>query len=304
LFSIFLGSWGLLVMRAAYLQILPNARFEKLERRQFETQISVNSRRGSIFDRDGRELALSTPAYSLYADPSILNGRRAIAKKLSKEFGQSFGLFYSKLKDKKKQFVWLQRQIDLKIYEKIKSWNIHGLAFIEEPKRMYPNGSLLSQTLGIVGSDGRGLEGVEMKYDTSLRGNPKKFTVRKDARGRPLITDAEIFTQSPEGNDLYLTVDRDIQYVLERELSSAMKEHDAESAMGIVLDAKTSAILAIASQPANESRRNRIVSDSIEPGSTMKTFIVAGALRQKLLKPNSKYFCENGSFKIGNRIIR
>jgi len=306
--------WGALILRAAYLQFLPNEKLQSLQSRQFQTVVTLQARRGAIVDRNGRDLAMSASAYSLYADPKILEKRRALARNLAKELGVGFDGIYAKIKDSNKRFVWIQRMMDEEKAQRIKAWNIRGLSFVEEWKRVYPNESLLAHTLGFLGSEGQGLEGLEKAFDPALKGNSKKVSVRRDARGRPLIADGLIFTENPDGNEVKLTVDSDIQYNLENELSQAVARFEADSAVGVVLDAKTSAILAMASVPTFDVnnavktppalRRDKVANDAFEPGSTMKTLVIASALRQGILAPNTRFFCEHGSMKIGDKIIR
>ncbi|MGE0632852.1 MAG: penicillin-binding protein [Pseudobdellovibrionaceae bacterium] len=306
--------WGITFFRAFYLQLVPNEKLQALKNRQFQTSVTLNSRRGAILDRNGRDLALSQTAYSLYADPSLLRGKRDLARKLAKELDFGFENVYGKIQDPDKRFVWIARFLDKDKADKIKGWKVRGLAFVEEWKRVYPNDSLLSSTIGFVGGEGSGLEGLEQKFQEPLQGNQKKIVVRRDARGRPLVAEGLLFVENPDGSDLKLTVDLDLQYVLENELTAALTAHEADSAVGLVLDAKTSAIVAIAGAPAfdanralrvaPEMRRNRAVMDSFEQGSTMKTLVIAGALREKLLAPNKKYDCEDGVYKVGDRIIR
>ena len=306
--------WSLLITRAAYLQLFPVERLRALQERQFQTVITLQSRRGAIVDRTGRDLALSMTAFSLYADPKLIQGKKFVAKKIAKELGVSFENVYSKIKDDKKRFVWIQRQMEPEKADRIKALEIRGLSFVDEFRRVYPNETLLSQTMGLVGSEGQGLEGLELGYDAQLRGNKKKVSVRRDARGRPLIADGMMFADNPDGAELKLTVDGEIQHMLEGELHGAITEFDADQAFGVILDAQTSAIVAMAASPgfdANqgskispERRRNRALTDSFEPGSTMKTFVIAAALHEKILAPNTKYNTENGQFKIADRVIR
>lgn len=306
--------WGVLALRSASLQVLPNSRLKTLRERQFRTVVTLPARRGAITDRQGRELALSTTAYSIYADPKIIESRRWVARQLGKELGQNPALIYAKIRDPQRRFVWIQRKVDPALADKIKAMDIRGLSLVQEWRRVYPNESILAHTLGFLGSEEQPLEGLELQYDERLRGNLKKVMVRRDARGRPLIADGLLFQQNPDGHDLRLTIDSEIQYMLESELQAAVAEFQADSAVGIVLDAQTSAVRAMATVPtfdANKAmktsadfRRNRAITDAFEPGSTMKTFVVAGALREKKLQPNTKYFCENGSFKVADRIVR
>lgn len=314
LFSGLVLLWGILILRAAVLQVLPNKRLEALQNKQFNTVITLQSRRGAIVDRKGRELAVSTKAYSLYADPKLIESKKWVARKLAAILGMSQENIYSKIKDKNRRFIWIQRLMDLETAEKIKNLNVKGLQIVEEFKRVYPNENLLSQVIGFVGKEGQGLEGLELSFDQALQGNKKKVTVRRDARGRPLIADGLMFAENPDGAEIKLTVDADLQHVLETELKQTISEFEAENAMGIILDARTSAILAMSSAPsfdANrakslrpELRRNRVVTDAFEPGSTMKTFVIAAALREKIIQPNTKYNTENGVYKVGDRIIR
>lgn len=314
IFAGILVLWSMLILRAGYLQFLPNGRLNSLQNRQFQTKVTLQARRGAIVDKSGRDLALSATAYSLYADPKILNNKKAVAKKIAKALNQPTDLIYSKIKDGSRRFVWIQRLLEQNKADEIKAWNIRGLSFVEEWRRVYPNENLLAQTLGFLGSEGQGLDGLELGYNTVLVGNQKKLQVKRDARGRPLINNGLMFTETPEGSELHLTVDSELQYRLETELANAVTTFDADHAVGVILDAKTSAILALASAPtfdvnkamktAQEYRRNRVLTDAFEPGSTMKTFVVATALRDKVVKPNTKFYCEKGSFKVGNHVIR
>lgn len=306
--------WSMLILRAGYLQFLPNDRLNSLQNRQFQTKVTLQARRGAIVDSNGRDMAMSTTAYSLYADPKILENRKLAAKKLSKVLNQSYESIYAKIKDGNRRFVWIQRMLEQDKADEIKSWDMRGLSFVEEWRRVYPNETLMAQTLGFLGSEGQGLEGLELGYNQVLAGNQKKVSVKRDARGRPLINDGLMFIENPEGNELRLTVDSDLQYRLESELANAVSTFEADHAVGVILDAKTSAVLALASAPTfdvnkaaktqAEYRRNKIVTDAFEPGSTMKTFVIAAALRDSLVQPNTKFYCEKGSFKVGDRIIK
>jgi cell division protein FtsI (penicillin-binding protein 3) len=311
-FFVFL--WGTLVFRAADLQILPNSRLEALQKKQFETVITLQARRGVIFDRDHRELAVSLPAHSLYADPKLIQKPRLAARNLAPLLKIPYPVLLAKLTTKNRRFVWLKRFLLDGEKAKVDAWKLKGLAFVEEPKRVYPNSNLLGQTLGFVGNEGHGLEGIEAEYQEYLQGNKETVNLQRDARGRPLIVNGRIFTNRPDGASLYLTIDSDLQFALERELKMTQSLYSAESAVGVILDAQTSEVLAMASTPnfdpnipgeaKPEYRRNRAITDVFEPGSTMKPFVMAAAIEKNLLKPSTKFFCEDGKYKIGKRIIR
>lgn len=313
IFAGILVLWSALAIRAAYLQFMPNDRLNSLQNRQFQTKVTLPARRGAIVDRAGRDLAMSMAAYSLYADPKIIENKKQVATKLAKVLGVSQPFVYSKIKGKKR-FVWIKRMLDQETADKIKKMEIRGISFVEEWKRIYPNENLLSQTLGFLGSEGQGLEGLELGHNQILAGNKKKVVVKRDARGRPLIQDGLMFIENPEGAELRLTIDSELQYRLESELVNAVSTFEAENAVGVILDAQTSAILAVASAPmfdankasnvAADVRRNRVITDSFEPGSTIKSFLIATALREGVVQPNSKFYCEKGVFKVDDRIIR
>ncbi|HVK62701.1 MAG TPA: penicillin-binding transpeptidase domain-containing protein, partial [Bdellovibrionales bacterium] len=185
---------------------------------------------------------------------------------------------------------------------------------VEESKRIYPNENLLSHVLGFVGGEENGLEGLELRYNDRLQAAAKEVNVRKDARGRPLLVAGQMVSETPVGSDVQLTIDRELQFIVEQELANAVTQHEADSAVAVVLDAQTSEVLAMASAPtfdpnkpqgfSLERKRNRAITDSFEPGSTMKTFVIAGALTKGLVKANTKIDCEGGTMRIGKRIIR
>ncbi len=313
LFSFLLVLWLVVLVRGAFIQIFPDERLASLKRRQFETSIQIRTRRGAILDRNGKELAASVPSFSLFADPKLVSAPNYVAGKLARELKMRKSELAKSLRPRSRRFVWLKRQLPEKVMMEIRAWNEPGLGFIEESKRVYPDGSLMAQTLGFVGADGRGLEGLELQFDKELRGGWKNVLLPRDARGRPLLPNGHLFTDVPDGSDVQLTIDAELQFILEQELAQALVSHDAERAEGLILDPQTFEILAMATLPTfdlnnpqrypGEIKRNRLVTDAFEPGSTMKTFLMAAALEKKVIRPNSKYDCENGRLKVGDRWI-
>ena len=303
-----------LFFRAAFLQVIPNERLKKLQTRLFQTTVHLDPRRGAIVDRHGRDLAISFSAQSVYADPQLIKEPRRASRVIGKILGVAPQTLFAKIKDPSRRFVWIQRKLDSSRVKQLKQLNIAGIGFVDDWKRVYPNDGLLSQTLGFVNSEGKGLEGLELVHQSLLEGDPMKVAVRRDARGRPLMTDSLLFTEHPEGKEVKLTIDSEMQFQLETELANAVAEFDADGAVGVILDAKTSALRALASNPTYDlndlsnsvalHRRNKVITDAFEPGSTMKSFVIAAGLKEKILQPNTKYFCENGSMRVGNRIIR
>ncbi len=305
--------WSLLIFRAGYLQFIPHNKLNTLQARQFQTVVTLPARRGNIYDKNGKELAMSSPSYSLYADPKILKDKKKVADQLAKITGLAGREIMLKIADGSRRFVWLDRLIDATAAEKIREMKVKGLGLVEDWKRVYPNDSLLGSTLGFVGKEGQALEGIELYHDESLRGQQKKVVTRRDARGRPLVQDGLLFTENPQGKEMRLTIDSELQYFVEAEMMHTIREHDADGGWAVILDAKTSAIRAIASLPTYDpnspqnansfQRRNRAITDTFEPGSTLKTFVIAQAIDEKKVKPNTKIFCENGNFRIGKRVI-
>ncbi len=312
-FFILFLAWIGLIAKAFYLQVLPNKRLSELKKKQFERILTLQPRRGAIIDRNGKELAVSVSSHSLFADPSLVKNPGMVSQKLAKVVGVNSKTIYKKLLNKDRRFVWIKRQMEKKYRDTIANWEIEGLGFIEEPKRIYPSETLFSQAIGFVGREGRGLEGLEYFFDEVLSGKTEQVQLRRDARGRPLLINGQVFSEFPDGANIQLTIDANTQFFLERELQHAVDSYDADTALGIVVDSETGEVLAMANvpgynsnQPGNFSlsiRRNRALLDAYEPGSTLKTFIVAAALSKGVAKPNSKYFCENGKFKIGKRTI-
>lgn len=312
LFIGFVALWMIVILRSAYLQILPNQKLSQLGQKQFKTVVNLPARRGSILDRKGRDLALTVQVPSVYADPKLITKPKKLARQLGHILHESPQGILEKINDPSRRFVWIKRLISKTEENRLRDLNEPGLAFVPEWKRVYPNDQLMGDILGLVSRDGRGIEGLEHQYEEQLKGSQQKISMRRDARGRPLVTDGLLFTESRDGAELRLTIDSEIQFHLENELLSAVNEFKADGAVGVILDAKTSAVLAMADivtrthleETAPVDHKNRAVTDAFEPGSVMKTFVVAAGIKEKLIQPNTKFFCENGTYKVGDRIIR
>ncbi len=303
------------VIQGARLQFFPEERLTAVKKQNFEKVIRLKPRRGIIYDRKGRELAISVAAHSLFADPFLIKDPYAVAKKLSQLLNQPFSSLYKKVKNKKKRFVWIKRHIEEESVRTVRSWKIRGLAFLQEPKRVYPNGSLLAQTLGFVGHDGQGLEGLELVHEKILRGQEKQLLVRKDAMGRPLLSEwsAGFSSFNSNGADIYLTIDSDLQFFFEKELKNVVHEYTAKSALGLIMDPQTGEIMALAHYPTFNPNhpfksdrklwRNRSITDAFEPGSTLKPFIMASALKKKIA-PSTRFSGHEGRLSVEGHIIK
>ena len=305
--------WLSLFIRSAYLQLIPHKKLSQLQDKLFDRTVLLKPRRGSIYDRKNKELAISIPSQSLFADPSQMKEPYYVAKKLSQLFKPSKKTYLKKLLNKKRRFVWIKRHLSEKETQEVKSWNLKGLYFLKENKRFYTNEKSLSQVLGFTGSDGQGLEGLEKQYDEILKGEPQKVLIQRDARGRPLFMDFSPFITKVSGYDVHLTIDSDLQFYLEKTLQKGIEKSQAESGIGILLSAQNSEILAMANLPnydankassfSSKKRRNRAITDIFEPGSTMKTFTLISALK-KGISPTKLYSTKGGQIEIDSHIIR
>jgi cell division protein FtsI (penicillin-binding protein 3) len=219
------------------------------------------------------------------------------------------------LKDRlyrKKSFIWLARKISPEQSAAIKKLNLKGINFIKESKRCYPNSYLASQIIGFAGLDNVGLEGLELYYNSYLKGESGWALFLRDARQKRLSLGEKVIS-ARDGYDLVLTIDEIIQYIAERELDKAYKTHHAKGATIIVMDPHTGAILALASRPsfdlnnpvrANKDEiRDRAICDLFEPGSVFKIVTASAALEEKKVTEEDKFFCENGAYKVGPHIL-
>lgn len=212
----------MVLSRAAYLQLVPDHRLQSLEKRQFETAVTLQGRRGDVFDRNAHELAASVTTYSIFADPKMLDEPRRVARVLSRELKTPYAALEERFRNKKRRFVWLERHLNKAastavteaLDAEFKHQKIHGIGVVEESQRLYPNDKLLAPVLGFVGDDGNGLEGLELALNSQLQGEKKTVNLQRDARGRPLIVAGQMFNQAPEGEDIVLTIDRELQFVL------------------------------------------------------------------------------------------
>ena len=305
--------WLGLFARLVQIQVLPHPQLEKFKTRQYTSLVTLQPRRGDILDRNGAELASSLKVYSLFADPTLIKNPKKVALKISKKFKMAYQKVYKSLKKEKTHFVWIKRKLELEDKKEVLSWDIQGLGFIEEFKRVYPKGHLFSQVLGFVGSDNTGLEGIEGYYDHLLSGQSFKARILRDAKRRPLLGENSFFFERPEGNTIKLTLDHHLQHQLSKELENATKQFDADLAVGVILDAKTSEILAMGNYPffdvnvakdiAPALRRNKAITDAFEQGSTFKTFTITSALKSKITTAQSEYYCEKGAFMVANHTI-
>lgn len=309
---LFIFSYLVILGRSFQLQVLSSETLrERAERQQQKATLST-PRRGRIFDREGQELAVSVAVDSIYAQPGNISDRSAVARQLSPILRIPRRELLNRLSPER-PFVWLSRRISPSQALKIKALDLKGIGFIRENKRFYPNRTLAGHLLGFAGLDSQGLEGLELKYDHLIKGEPELFLTERDARGQTIFPRGGNLLRSSEGNDLYLTIHKGIQHIAERELKKAVLETRAKSGVAIVTNPLTGEVLALALQPEFNPNcfwryqpsfwRNRAITDSFEPGSTFKVFLLAAAIEEKVAKPGDIFFCEKGSYEVGENII-
>ena len=304
--------FGLVLGKAFMLQVVDREFLVAKARSEVERHLSMGAVRGEIFDAGGERLAISLAVSSLYANPLKIRDKAETARRLGEVLGQDPDGIFDKLNTNKKRFVWLKRQLSPEEAEAVRALSIDGLEFCKEYRRAYPNGNLAANFLGFVGVDNQGLEGLELGLDDYLRAGSRKIKIRRDGRNRDMLDSGEI--KEARGASVVLTVDRRIQYVTEKALAQAVETYQAKSGLALVMRPKTGAVVAAAVWPTfdpNEyqkaskaSRRNRILTDPFEPGSTFKVFVAAAALEESVVSPETIINCENGAFKVGSNIVR
>ena len=293
--AIALGFMGL-VGRAAYVQVIANDFFLRQGEVRFARTLSLPANRGRVLDRNGMLLASSVPAPSIWANPEDIERDPAKLRELARLLEMSPAELDKKLKDDEKTFVWLRRQMDEPVVKQILALNIKGVYDIKEYKRLYPEGEAAAHIVGFTNVEDQGQEGVELVFQNQLAGKPGSRRVIKDRLGR--VVEAVGETVPPvDGQDLQLSIDSKVQFFAYQKLRDAVLEHKAKAGSVVVLDAQSGEILALANYPSyspdkrvnlsGEQLRNRALTDTFEPGSTMKPFAVALALEKGLVKPET-----------------
>jgi len=310
--SVFILLLLIIIFRAFQLQITEKDKLTQLVEKQYLKYVKLSPKRGIIYDRKKRELAISIEVDSVYARPGEVKNKKGVAKKLSPILQISYRNLKSNL-ESDRPFVWLKRRVSPSKARKIGNLNLEGVGFIKESKRFYPNKELASHCLGFAGIDLKGLEGIELNYDSYLKGKPGYLLVERDALGRNIYTQNIKQVDATKGYNLQLTIDKTIQHFVEKALEEGMKKSKAKAGVTIVMSPKTGEILALAVRPTFNPNnfwdysppqwRNRAVTDAFEPGSTFKTFLISSALEERIFKPQDIFYCENGSYPFGGKVI-
>lgn len=277
-----------LVVRAVDLQVVRKEFYQDQGDARYLRDIPIPVSRGTIFDRNGEPLAVSTPVESIWANPHELLANPDRLPQLAKALGVTTDALTERLIQRKdKEFLYLKRPVDPDAAKDILALQIPGVASERAFRRYYPSGEILAHTLGFTNIDDRGQEGLELAFDDWLAGKPGAKRVIRDRLGH-VVENVELLREAQQGRDLTLSIDRRIQYLAYRELKAAILEHNASSGSMVILDVSNGEVLAMVNQPSFNPnsrvsvepafRRNRGVTDVVEPGSTMKPFTIVAAL--------------------------
>ncbi len=309
LFVGFAYSIGFLI----FIQIFRAQYLSNLAQRQHEHSMVLEPRRGTIYDRNMRALAVNLPVYSVYANARAMrqHDEEDVVQKLSGIFNIDPQLIRAKL-DKNKYFVWIRRKVPEDLYRRTKALKLPGINFIKESKRFYPNQSLAAHLIGFAGMDNNGLDGLERDYDKYLKGQPGHSIILRDARSKELMFDKG-YSAPQDGFNVVLTIDETIQYIAERALDRMFKKYNCKGASIIVMNPKTGEILAFANRPTYnleevsqstpESRTNRAIVFTYEPGSVFKIVTASAALQENVIRETDLINCEHGAYRVANHIL-
>ena len=301
----------IIFLRAYQLQILEGSQLSSLAKEGYTGKFTLASQRGTIFDRNGKELALSIEVRSIYCYPKRVKDKTRTATLIAKALDIDKRYVVKKLHSSR-SFVWIKRKATPEEIKRVRELNIAGIDFTKESRRYYPCMETGAHVIGFASQDNSGLEGIELQYNRFLEGQEIRLNRIHDALGRPLLFDG-LGSEEEGPFDLILTLDKDINYKAQKALRKAVERSGAESGVCIVMRPQTGEILAMAVVPEFNPNifwrfrpyewRNRAVTDCYEPGSTLKAFLLAAALEDGVITPETVFNCEKGEYSIGNFII-
>lgn len=305
-FSFFFFIFLCILFKITYLQVFAKEFFKSLADSQYVTVISFEGDRGIIYDREGRILAKSINTYSVYADPELIDDKNKVTEHLSEILEVDKDILKEKL-SLPRRFVWIKRKIPWKDKEKLANLDLEGVGFIRGKKRFYTQNTIGSHILGSVNIDNRGIEGLELFYDSYLRGKQGGVSILRDSSASKLVFSPQTFHPQP-GANISLTIDAQIQYWAEFFLKETIEKFSAKAGSVVIIDSFTGEVLALANYPVFDPnrmgefpfdlRRNRAITDMFEPGSVFKIVTLMAAIAKKEFSDEDIIFCENGRYKI------
>ena len=298
--------------RAAYVQVYANDFFQRQGEVRFARTLELPANRGRILDRNGLILASSVPVPSIWAIPEDVDASKAQLVQLAKLLEMPLSELMKKLSDEDKTFVWIKRQVDESVAQKIHALGINGIYQRKEYKRQYPEGETIAHVVGFTNVEDRGQEGMELGFDKQLAGRPGSRRVIKDRLGR-VVEDVGEQVPPVDGKDLQLSIDSKMQFVAYQKLRDAVIANKAHAGSVVMLDVITGEVLAMANYPSyvpdkrqnmsGSQLRNRALTDTFEPGSVMKAFTVGLALETGRVKPLTQIQTAPGRVQITGSTI-
>jgi cell division protein FtsI (penicillin-binding protein 3) len=284
-------------VRLVQIQAVERDQYRQLGVDQRIHAVTVAADRGSIVDRNGNDLAISVQRSSIWANPSVISNPNGYARRLAPILGFDTSELSVMLGNKSRQFVYLARQVEKPVARRVRHLELRGIGFVAEAKRYYPAGPLAASLLGWVGTDNKGLGGLEYGSNRTLAGKAGRMEVEEDPQGNELPDGEHQVRPTTPGVDLVLTIDESLQFQAERVLAQDVQKNKAKGGIAIIADVRTGDVLAMATvdgatddapaQPAGHNERNRPLTDVFEPGSTNKAITIASALEAGLVSPTT-----------------
>lgn len=320
-----------LTVKLFFIQIINGPEYQQKAMDQWTRDVPVPSRRGTIYDRNGKELVTNAPAYQIYARPVDVNNKEEVASTLSEILGMDEDSLLVKL-DTKKDTILIKQKVDADIINTLREKELKGLIYIDDNKRFYTQSNFASYILGFTNYDNQGQDGVEATFEKYLNGFPGRDIKMTDSYGRELPGGDRKYYEPQNGLNLILTIDEVIQHFTEKAIENALNENKAKRTMAIVMDPKTGDIFSIAVKPDYDNNnprkipeeyeekwgqmslkeqydalfkiwRNPIISDTYEPGSTFKIVTSAAGLEEGVVKPDDKFYC-SGFVEVGGHRLK
>jgi len=306
--------WAMLVFRMFFIQVIDADRLGAAIESRFEAKVSLPPLRGNFYDRNGKRLTDNIEHYTFSANPRKVKDRDAVARLFSKTFNKSKQYYLKRLKANN-SFVYLERNVDPLVGRELSDSPLPvGVSVKSDVRRYYPYGDVAAPLIGFVGTDNHGLSGLESHYDNQLAGIDGWKELGSDGRGNTRIRGSFREQEPINGNDCYLTLDVDMQVIVEEELRAAIKKHRADRAMAVLIDPHTGEVLALANLPSfdpnsrseltQEALTSHPIMSAFEPGSTFKVIGATALLETNRVTPEDVFFCENGQFSIHGLTIK
>lgn len=287
---IFAAAFVVIIGRLFFVQVIEGARYRDLAKKQYESKVPLRAERGRLTDRNGRDMATMMKMTSFAADPSVLEQPELVAQLLAATGGEPASVYLNKIRSAKGRFVWLARGVNTVLFPVLDTIKIRGLIRVKEPKRLFTHGPLAAQVIGTTDVDNNGLTGIELQYNEVLKGKSGFVVMQRDGMGRLRPGVDPEREAALDGKSLQLTVDLEMQRVVEQELARGVYENGAISGTVIAIEPSTGDILAMASYPTfhpnrldqatDDAIRIRSITDQYEPGSTMKAITAAALLEE------------------------